>query len=83
MTTYGKGDVGYELGSSTTAAVAGYPDITVPAGYAGELPVGLSFFAGRWSDASVLSLAAAFEKAEPPDMHRSSCRHKQTDARPV
>ncbi|GHF70576.1 amidase [Amycolatopsis bartoniae] len=65
VTTYGRGDVGYELGSSTPAAVAGYPDASVPAGYAGELPLGISFFAGRWSDARVLSLAAAFEHADP------------------
>jgi amidase len=65
VTTYGHGDVGYEIGSSTTAAVAGYPDASVPAGYTGELPLGLSFFAGRWSDAKVLSLAAAFEHADP------------------
>jgi amidase len=65
LTTYGHGDEGYELGSSTPAAVAGYPNVSVPAGYVGELPVGVSFFAGRWSDATVLSLAAAFEKAAP------------------
>jgi amidase len=65
VTTYGQGDVGYEIGSSTPAAVAGYPDLSVPAGYAGELPLGISFFAGRWSDATLLSLAAAFEHADP------------------
>ncbi|WP_423202124.1 amidase [Herbihabitans rhizosphaerae] len=49
--------------SSTPAAVAGYPDVTVPAGFVGPLPVGVSFMAGRWADAQVLSLAAAFERA--------------------
>jgi len=51
------------LGSSSPAAVAGYPNVTVPAGFAGPLPVGVSFFAGRWADAAVLRLAYAFEQA--------------------
>ncbi|UJW30891.1 amidase [Saccharothrix sp. AJ9571] len=63
-TAYGEGDA-FELGSSTPAAVAGYPNVSVPAGYAGDLPIGVSLFAGRWADADVLSLAAAFEDAAP------------------
>jgi amidase len=51
--------------SSTPAAVAGYPDVTVPAGFIGELPVGISFMAGRWADARVLAYAADFERAAP------------------
>lgn len=62
VTTYGEGDA-FVFGSSGPAAVSGYPNVTVPAGYVGELPVGVSFFAGRWSDASVLALAAAYEQA--------------------
>ncbi|WP_223199604.1 amidase [Solihabitans fulvus] len=49
--------------ASTPAAVAGYPDISVPAGYVGPLPVGVSFMAGRWADARVLAFASAFEQA--------------------
>ncbi|SMD16592.1 amidase [Kibdelosporangium aridum] len=49
--------------SSTPAAVAGYPGVTVPAGFIGPLPVGISFMAGRWADGEVLSLAYAFEQA--------------------
>ncbi|HEV7651703.1 MAG TPA: amidase [Actinophytocola sp.] len=64
-TTYGNGDDGFELESSGPAAVSGYPNVAVPAGYAGELPVGVSFFAGRWQDAKVLAYAAAYEKANP------------------
>lgn len=63
-TDYAAGDT-FILGSSTPAAVAGYPNISVPAGFAGPLPIGVSFFAGRWSDATILSLAAAFERAQP------------------
>jgi amidase len=46
--------------------VAGYPNVTVPAGFAGPyeaLPIGISFFGARWDDADVLDLAAAFEAA--------------------
>lgn len=49
--------------SSTPAAVAGYPAVTVPAGFVGPLPVGISFMAGQWADARVLSLGAAYERA--------------------
>ncbi|MCE5232462.1 MAG: amidase [Mizugakiibacter sp.] len=50
-------------GSSTPAAVAGYPDITVPAGLVHGLPVGISFFAGKWSEPRLLGIAYAFEQA--------------------
>ncbi|HEX6351499.1 amidase [Actinophytocola sp.] len=63
-TDYTAGDA-FVLGSSGPAAVAGYPNVSVPAGFAGPLPVGVSFFAERWSDAKVLALAAAFERANP------------------
>jgi amidase len=64
-TTYGDGDEGFGLESSGAPAVAGYPNVTVPAGYAGELPIGVSFFAGHWQDATVLAYAAAYEAANP------------------
>ena len=52
------------LGSSTQAsAVAGYPIITVPAGFVFGLPVGLSFFADAGSEARLLGFAYAFEQA--------------------
>jgi amidase len=50
-------------GASTAAAVAGYPHITVPAGYVFGLPVGLSFFGRLWCEATLLKLAYAFEQA--------------------
>ena len=49
--------------SSGLAATAGYPLITVPAGLAHGLPVGLSIFGTAWSDAKLLSLAYAWEQA--------------------
>jgi amidase len=54
----------YTYGSSGPAAVAGYPAVTVPAGFSGPqeaLPVGISFFGTRWDDAELLDLAASFE----------------------
>ena len=52
------------LGDSTTpAAVAGYPSITVPAGLVHGLPVGISFFGPAWSEAKLLRIAYAFEQA--------------------
>jgi amidase len=50
-------------GSSSAAAVAGYPNITVPAGYVFGLPVGVSFFGRAWSEPVLIRLAYAFEQA--------------------
>ena len=50
-------------GSSTPAAVAGYPNINVPAGYAFGLPVGISFFGAANSEPLLIKLAYAFEQA--------------------
>ncbi len=48
---------------STVTAVAGYPHITVPAGYDRGLPVGISFFGKAWSEATLIRLAYAYEQA--------------------
>ena len=53
----------YTGGSSTPSAVAGYPNVTVPAGDVHGLPVGISFLGARWADASLVGLAYAFEQA--------------------
>jgi amidase len=50
-------------GWSSPSAVAGYPHVTVPAGQVGGLPVGLSFFAGAWTEPRLLRYAYAFEQA--------------------
>jgi amidase len=50
-------------GSSTAPAVAGYPNLSVPAGYVFGLPVGLSFIGPAWSEPVLLRLAYAFEQA--------------------
>ncbi len=50
-------------GSTTAAAVAGYPHITVPAGYVCGLPVGMSFIAKAWQEPTLIKFAYAFEQA--------------------
>ena len=61
LTDFANGDhaVG---GSSNAAAVAGYPDITVPAGFVFGLPVGISFFGRAWSEPTLLKIAYGFEQ---------------------
>jgi amidase len=59
-------------GSTGPAARAGYPDITVPAGFVRGLPVGISFFGPAWSEPVLLKLAYSFEQAtkarKPPSV---------------
>jgi amidase len=50
-------------GSSQPAAISGYPNITVPAGYVQGLPVGISFFGRAWSEPTLIKLAYAYEQA--------------------
>jgi len=50
-------------GYSTASAVAGYPHITVPAGYVFGMPVGISFFGRAWSEPTLIRFAYAFEQA--------------------
>lgn len=45
------------------AAVAGYPSLTVPAGFVHGLPVGMLFFAGKWSEPTLIGIAYAYEQA--------------------
>ena len=62
LTDWVTGDHGSES-CSTPAAVAGYPHITVPAGFVHGLPVGISFFGPAWSEPTLLKLAYSFEQA--------------------
>jgi len=50
-------------GSSSNAAVAGYPTLTVPAGNIFGLPMGISFFGRAWSEPKLLAISYAFEQA--------------------
>jgi amidase len=52
----------YKGGSSSLAAIAGYPSITVPAGFVHDLPIGLSFIGKAWSEEKLIGLAYAYEQ---------------------
>jgi amidase len=56
--------------SAGPAAIAGYPDITVPMGLVAGLPIGISFFGRAWSEPTLLKVAYAYEQAtkrrQPP-----------------
>ena len=52
----------YGGGSSSPAAVSGYPSITVPAGFVHGLPVGISFFGRAWTEGVLIRVAYAFEQ---------------------
>jgi amidase len=70
LTDYINGDH-YGGSFSSPAAVAGYPHVTVPAGYVHGLPVGISFVGGAWSEASLIGMAYAYEQAT---LHRRAPR---------
>lgn len=72
-TNLGGGD-DYSGSASTLPAVAGYPHLTVPMGFVGRLPVGMSFIGTAWDDARILSLGYAYEQ-------RSRARRVPTLAR--
>lgn len=50
-------------GGDHAAAVAGYPSITVPAGNVHGLPVGMVFYAGKWSEPTLVEIGYGFERA--------------------
>lgn len=82
MTDLVNGD-NYTGSCSTPAAVAGYPHITVPMGFVGDLPVGWSFFGPAGSDGRMIGLGHAFEQLiegrRPPAITRAT----SASSRPV
>jgi amidase len=50
------------IGSSSLAAISGYPSLTVPAGFIDDLPIGLLFFAGAFSEPALISIAYDYEQ---------------------
>ena len=65
---------------SSPAAVAGYPHVTVPAGYVHGLPVGLSFVGGAWSEAALIGMAYGYEQAT---LHRKAPRFMPSASKTV
>ncbi len=55
----------FNFGTSTAAAVSGYPSVTIPAGLDGNLPLGLSLVGVQWSEATLLGLATMLEQQLP------------------
>jgi amidase len=63
-------------GSSSLAAIAGYPSITIPAGFIENLPVCVSFFGKAWSEPVLIEIAFAYEQATK---HRKAPKFLATD----
>lgn len=59
----------YHIGSSSPAAISGYPNITVPMGFVKELPVGISFFGRAWSEGLLIEIAYSYEQST---LHRKA-----------
>ena len=64
------------LSSSVYAALSGYPNINVPMGFIGNIPVGISFFGRAWSEPVLIEIAYAYERAT---LHRKPPRFIETD----
>ena len=62
----------FGIGSSSLAAISGYPSITVPAGFVSGLPIGLSFVTRPWNEKQLIEIAYAFEQTtgvrKPPEL---------------
>ena len=62
----------FGVGSSSWAAISGYPSITVPAGFTSGLPLGISFISKPWNEKQLIEIAYAFEQTtrvrKPPDL---------------
>ncbi len=60
----------FTVGSSSFAAISGYPSVSVPAGFVSGLPIGLSFIGRPWSEQSLIGIAYAYEQVrnarQPP-----------------
>jgi amidase len=74
VTDYLNGDH-FAGSSSTAAAVAGYPNVSVPCGYVSGLPIGISFFGRAWSEPTLIKIAFAYEQVtrhrRPPKFLRT------------
>ena len=62
LTDHVNGD-SFRIGSSSYAAISGFPNITVPAGFVAGLPIGLSFIGRPFTERQLIGIAYAFEQA--------------------
>ncbi len=62
MTDHVNGD-SFHIGSSSYAAISGFPNVTVPAGFVAGLPIGLSFIGRPYTENALIPIAYAFEQA--------------------
>jgi len=73
--------INWDMESTSPPAVAGYPHITVPAGYIFGLPVGISFIGRSWHEPELIKFAYAFEQAsqirQPPQFLANAKLDKQ------
>src|SRR5947209_20011682 len=65
----------FSSGTSTLAAVAGYPHVSVPMGFVFGLPVGISFFGRAWSEPTLIKLTYSYEQStkarRPPEFRKT------------
>ena len=66
----------FVLSTSVNAALSGYPNINVPLGFIGDVPVGLSFYGRAWSEPLLLKIAYSYEQGTK---HRRPPRFLPTD----
>ena len=71
------------IGFGSPAAIAGYPHLTVPMGQIESLPVGISFFGGKWRDFEVLQLGAAYERVRSAELPAPSFRRWEPNSAPA
>ena len=63
-------------GSSSLAAISGYPAITIPMGFIDDLPVGITFYGKAWSEPALLEIAYSYEQGTK---HRKSPKYSISD----
>ncbi|MBI89870.1 MAG: amidase [Candidatus Marinimicrobia bacterium] len=66
----------FQLSTSVYAALSGYPNISIPMGFIGELPVGLSFYGREWSEPQLIEIAYSYEQGTN---HRKKPKFLKTD----
>ena len=79
----GDGGTATAPGPSTVAAVAGYPHITVPMGFVGGLPVGISFFGRAWSEPTLIQARVRLRAGDEAPASADASRRRRICTRNV